>query len=158
MEKVVDYFGSYAYEYDLLEVSISLVPFIKEGVIRRGVVIEDPHKFIPHQIILKPEYFLDDYVSITFKISVYKEPHFGEYMKEDNDFLEKSQVFSPSSEFIVKYNEFINLINELGYELVQYPNFERVRDAMKCRPSSEIKSIIEIDFRLKNNRKAKVKR
>ena len=148
IEQLVNFLGMLDYDYDLLIVSLQINGFIKEGFFKRNYNIE-----LKDQEHLDARDILDDYVSFTCEIDPFKYEKDPEnidcvYSKKISEY--QKQIILSTKKFIVNYNEFINMINQLGYSIDDdSKDFKSIKDRL-IRYQGSIEAGIRLDFTRKN--------
>ena len=148
IEQLVNFLGMLDYDYDLLIVSLQINGFIKEGFFKRNHNVE-----LQEQEHLEERDILDDYVSFTCEIDPFKYEKDPEnidcvYSKKISEY--QKQIILSTKKFIVNYNEFINMINQLGYSIDDdSKDFKSIKDRL-IRYQGSIEAGIRLDFTRKN--------
>ena len=156
IEQLVNFLGMLDYDYDLLIVSLQINGFIKEGFFKRNYNIE-----LKDQEHLDARDILDDYVSFTCEIDPFKyeeDPEDIYYVDSKKLSVYKKTIISPTRKFIVNYNEFINVINQLGYSINNnFKDFNSIKDILvREQGSTDIE--IRLEFTKKNKTTARQKK
>lgn len=158
LEGMVEYLGTCGINYDLIFLRLEVKCFIKEYAIRQYQSLEYnleyntsdglENKFNPNDI-------LDDYISFTYEFDVFECMANGDYnIPVSSKFMQNlERKFRQRKKFIVKYSDFIDMINELGYSVVlddtdeESPSFEKIKSIIANRESIDL--VIVLDFRKK---------
>ena len=158
LEGMVEYLGTCGINYDLIFLRLEVKCFIKEYAIREYQALEYnleyntsdglENKFNPNDI-------LDDYISFTYEFDIFECMKNGDYnIPASRGVMAKIESkFKSRKRFVVKYNQFIAMINELGYSVVlddtdeESPSFEKIKSIIANRESIDL--VIGLDFRKK---------
>lgn len=113
LEKSIEYLCCRGIDFDGIKIDTTINTYISEHYLMKAVDCDDDRERNP----LQSNDFLDDYVTATFSFSGYKLDENKkkgiptEFSMNNEDFFNNQQAF------IIKYSEFVILLNQLGYSI-----------------------------------------